>query len=453
MSTRRRRRIGGMRYAAVCAAAAALVVLSCTEPVARTEIADRVAALDTPNIVLIVIDTLRADWMSAYGFHQETTPEIKRWAAKGVLFERNLAQSSWTKMSMASMLTSLWPQSHAIRKYGDGLGTAAVTLAEALQDAGYETYAVQTNGWLHQTFGFHQGFQHYVFPTGRAAPKIPKATVWAHADRVLEETTRLLDHRPTDRPFFLYVHFMDVHEYAAPNEFKTFGTDGPGAYRGAIRWLDDAVSRVRGELDRVGVLEETVILLTSDHGEAFGENGKSGHALNVLTAVLHVPLVIRFPFETEPVRIPTQVRNLDVAPTLLDIAGVPIPTSFEGESLLPLITASGPDLATAPDRISYADLGLPLFPDASIQTSVNTGSWTLARNLDPDPQPGQQLYDRTIDPGENVDLVEREPDEARRLAAILDAYLARESVPGVLAEEVRIAPEIANKLRALGYME
>ena len=104
--------------------------------------------------------------------------------------------------------------------------------------------------------------------------------MWPHADRVLEETRRLLEHRPADRPFFLYVHFMDVHEYAAPNEFKTFGSDGPGAYRSAMRWLDDAVERVRGELDRAGVLDETVILLTSDHGETFGENGKSGHALN-----------------------------------------------------------------------------------------------------------------------------------------------------------------------------
>jgi arylsulfatase A-like enzyme len=200
--------------------------------------------------VLVVIDTLRADFMSAYGYPEETSPEIERLALRGVLFERNRAQSSWTKISMASMLTSLWPQSHAIVKYGDGLGEGAVTLAELLQQAGYETYGVQTNGWLHQTFGFHQGFDRYVFPTGRGAEKIPQSTVWSHADRVLEETRRLLDARPTDRPFFLYLHFMDVHEYAAPNEFKTFGTDGRGAYLGSGR--ADVHGRPGWHLARLG---------------------------------------------------------------------------------------------------------------------------------------------------------------------------------------------------------
>lgn len=400
-----------------------------------------------------MIDTLRADWMTPYGYERDTTPEIKRWADSGVLFERNRAQSSWTKMSMASMLTSLWPQSHAIKKYGDGLGQGALTLAEALQQAGYGTYGVQTNGWLHQTFGFHQGFDRYVFPAGRAAERIPKGTTWPHADRVLEETRRLLEGRPEDRPFFLYLHFMDVHEYAAPNEFKQFGSDGPGAYLAAIRWLDDAVERVASELDRVGVLDDTVVLLTSDHGEAFGEHGKSGHAINVLTSVLSVPLVIRLPFATEPVRVSTQVRNLDIAPTLLDIAGVPIPESFEGESLLPLITASGEDPTVLADRVSYAGLGLPLFPDASIQEAVNTGEWTLARNVEPDPFPGEQLYDRTVDPGENVNLIAREPDEAVRMRAVLDAYLEAPPRKGVRAADVRIDPDIANKLRALGYMQ
>jgi len=417
--------------------------------VPREELRGRIESLDSPNLVLIVIDTLRADWTTPYGHELDTTPELAQWAARGVLFERNRAQSSWTKISMASMLTSLWPQSHAIKKYGDGLGTGALTLAEVLQQAGYETYGVQTNGWLHQTFGFHQGFDRYVFPSGRGAARIPSGTVWPHADRVLEETRRLLEARPADRPFFLYLHFMDVHEYAAPNEFKTFGSDGRGAYLAAIRWLDDALLRVRKEVERAGAGDDTVILLTSDHGEAFGENGKSGHALNVLTAVLNVPLVIRFPFETEPIRVHTQVRNLDIAPTLLEIAGVPVAESFEGRSLLPLLTGS----EVAPDRTSYAGLGLPLFPDASVQESVNTGTWTLARNVEPDPFPGEQLFDRTVDPGEDVDLIDREPEEAARMRAVLDAYLSRAPARGVLAEEVRIDPEIAKKLRALGYMQ
>ena len=146
---------------------------------------------------------------------------------------------------------------------------------------------------------------------------------------MLEEAERLVGAHPPERPFFLYLHFMDVHEYAAPPPFRRYGTDGRGAYLGAIRWVDDALTRVRRLLGDAGQLERSVIVLAADHGETFGEHGVHGHARNVLTAVTWVPLVLRFPFEVEPpLRVATQVRNLDVAPTLLELAGVPIPASF-----------------------------------------------------------------------------------------------------------------------------
>jgi choline-sulfatase len=135
-----------------------LLALGCERPVAPAEIPERLAAEGHPNIVLILVDTLRADYTSPYGFAQDTSPELARWAERGALFERVRSQSSWTKMSMASLLTSLWPSSHGIREAQDGLADEAVTLAEVLKDAGYATYGVQTNGWLHQSFGFHQGF-------------------------------------------------------------------------------------------------------------------------------------------------------------------------------------------------------------------------------------------------------------------------------------------------------
>ncbi len=436
----------------VAPAVALLAGLGCEPAVPASRIHARLRAIDRPNIVLIVVDTLRADWTSPYGSEHDTSPELMRWAERGIVFEKTRAQSSWTKMSMASLMTSLWPQSHAIRDYADGLGDGAVTLAETFRDAGYATFGVQTNGWLHQTFGFHQGFDRYVFPTGRGARRLPKATVWPHTDRVLEETQRLLDGRPRDRPFFLYLHFMDVHEYAAPNEFKHFGSDSKGAYLAAIRWVDDGLTRVREALDDAGVLEDSLIVLGSDHGEAFGENGQYGHARNVLTAVVSVPLIIRPPFATAPIRVASQVRNIDIAPTLLDAAGIEVPEPFEGRSLWPLVAEAGEGRSTA-DRESYAGLGLPLFLDASVQHTINTGSWTLARSVAPDPNPVELLYDRRVDPDENVNLIEREPRDAERMRAVLDAYLAREPTAGVLKSDVRIDPQIAEKLRALGYAQ
>ncbi len=434
-------------------------VLACERPEPAAGIPARLAAQGPPNLVLIVVDTLRADFTTPYGFAQDTAPELAAWAARGALFERVRSQSSWTKMSMASLLTSLWPRSHGIREAKDGLAESAVTLAEVLKDAGYATYGVQTNGWLHQSFGFHQGFDRYMFPKGGGPPRLGQPSLWPHADRVTAEAARLVAAHDRARPFFLYLPFMDVHEYAAPPEFKTFGTDSRGAYLAAIRWVDDAVRRVRENLAAAGYGERTLMVFAADHGETFGEHGVHGHARNVLTPVVWVPLVFRFPFRVEPVRVATLVRNVDVAPTLLDLAGLPIPAGFEGRSLVPLLTGA----VSEPDRPSYAGLGVPLFPDASVQTAVSDGAWTYARNAsapEGDEQayegravaPGAEyLFDRSVDPGENVNLVAIEISEAERMRALLDRHQA-EAAAGVVEKGVRIDPGIAQRLRAMGYL-
>jgi arylsulfatase A-like enzyme len=424
----------------------AAALTACAPPAPRGEIRARLAADGRPNLLLIVVDTLRADRTTPYGFAQDTTPELARWAAHGVVFERALAQSSWTKISMASLLTSLWPRSHAIHDVRDGLGEGALTLAEVLRDAGYRCYAVQTNGWLDQSFGFHQGFERYVFPGGAGA-RLPKAGVWPHVDRVVEEASRLLAAHDRSAPFFLYLHFMDVHEYAAPPEFKTFGSDAAGAYLAAIRWVDDGIRRVREALEDAGLARNTLIVFASDHGESLGEHGRDGHARDLRAPVLNVPLVLRLPFESEPVRIATQVRNLDIAPTLLEAAGIAVPPGFEGESLLALVAKDGAD------RPSFAALGAPLYPDAAVEAALADDGWSYALRVAPDPRAGEaQLFDRRIDPGENVDLARREPDEAIRLRTALDAHLAAPPVTGARAQDVHIDPSIAERLRAMGYL-
>jgi len=401
-----------------------------------------------PNIALIVVDTLRPDWTTPYGDSRGTSPELERWAARGVVFERVSAQSSWTKVSVASMMTSLWPADHGVREVRDALGDPAETLAEQFQRAGYATYGVQSNGWLAATFGFHQGFDRYVFPRGANVPWM-KSMAWPHADNVYLEAERLLDAHEPSAPFFLYLHFMDVHEYAAPAEFQEFGTDSAGAYRAAIRWIDHVLERLRVKLAATGQLENTVLVLASDHGETFGEDRRWGHARNARTPALRVPLVIRLPEAVRPLRIPNRVRNLDLAPTLLDLAGIPIPQSFEGESLLPLIESDRS--AAFRDRTSYASLPALLFRDAVLQESVSTGGWSFARDLD-EPR-REHLFDLSVDPDEEVDLIEIEPEAAGRLRTLLDAYQQRTPLPGVVRSGIRIDPQIADKLRALGYLQ
>jgi arylsulfatase A-like enzyme/Flp pilus assembly protein TadD len=401
-----------------------------------------------PNIALVVVDTLRPDWTTPYGDPRGTSPELARWAAHGVVFERVSAQSSWTKVSVASMMTSLWPADHGVREVRDALGDASETLAEQFQRAGYATYGVQSNGWLAATFGFQQGFDRYVFPRGANVPWM-KSMVWPHADNVYLEAERLLDAHDPNAPFFLYLHFMDVHEYAAPAEFQQFGTDSAGAYRASIRWVDHVLERLRERLAVMGQLENTVMILASDHGETFGEDRRWGHARNARSPALRVPLVIRLPEAARSLRIPDRVRNLDLAPTLLDLAGIPIPQSFEGESLLPLIESDRSEASR--DRASYASLPALLFRDAVLQESVNIRGWSFARDLD-DPH-REHLFDLRVDPDEEVNLIEIEPDEADRLRPLLDAYQRRTPLPGAVRSEIRIDPQIADKLRALGYLQ
>lgn len=418
---------------------------ACGEPEVPPErVRERLAAIERPNLVLVVVDTLRADWLSAYGDPAATSPEIQRWAARGVLFERARAQSSWTKTSMASLMTSLWPQSHGVALQDDGLAPGAVTLAEVLREGGYRTYGVQSNGWLEQTFGFQQGFDRYVFPRG-GRDAAHRSSVWPHGDNIYREVRRLLDAHPEETPFFLYVHLMDVHEYAAPPEFHRFGSDDEGAYRAAVRWTDDVVERLRKRLDSLGLLEGTVMVLASDHGETFGEDGTHGHARNSKTPALEVPLVVRFPFPTPGIRVSAQVRNLDLAPTLVALAGRPAPESFQGRSLLPLLAEPG----AAKDRTSFASLGERLYPDAVLQEAITDGSWTLVRDVGE--EGGESLYDRRVDPDENVDLIGIERAPAARLRERLDAHLA--AAPRAEAAEgaVRIDPQLKQKLRALGY--
>ena len=163
--------------------------------------------------------------------HDEAVAEMRK--------AENLSPSSADIAATASYIYSC-----------SGLADEAVTLAEVLQDAGYATYGVQTNGWLHQSFGFHQGFDRYMFPKSGGDRRLGKASLWPHADRVVEEAERLIEAHDRTKPFFLYLHFMDVHEYAAPPHLKTFGSDSKGAYLAAIRWVDDAIERVREQLDQ-----------------------------------------------------------------------------------------------------------------------------------------------------------------------------------------------------------
>ena len=341
------------------------------------------------------------------------------------------------------------PEVTAFASPRTGSPSGALTLADVLRAAGYRTYAVQSNGWLEQSFGFHHGFDHYVFPRAlNQAGQLGLSSVWPHGERVLEEANRLIDAHAPGSPFFLYLHFMDVHEYAAPPEFKNFGGGQEGSYLAAIRWVDDVVERVRERLEREGLSERTVMIFASDHGEAFGENRTHGHARNVFTPVLHVPLLIRFPFATEPVRVRTQVRNLDIAPTR---AGhrrpghsrrlrrrVPAPADRgvrRAGRTAPTSRRSGPPSSWAPWSRSPSTTAAGAWPGTSTRregSSSSSASWTRWRT---------------------PTWWTSSPRRRERMRAVLDAHLSVKARADTRAANVRIDPKIAERLRAVGYLQ
>jgi arylsulfatase A-like enzyme len=408
-----------------------------------------------PNLVLVVIDTLRPDHLPSYGYARDTAPQIAKLAAEGVLFERVIAPSTWTKTSMASLLTSRNPDGHGVRRSDDVLPETLTTVAEALQQGGYRTLGINANPWLLDRYGFARGFDTYESP------------LWSDA-RALSERALVLASEESG-PFFLYVHYMDVHAPYAPDAryfaeepltlpwgervadaelerlYRKEGLDAPGVahrvrqlYDAEIRATDAALGELLDGLDERGLLDDAVVAVTSDHGEAFREHGTTEHGWNFYPEVYAVPLVIRAPGRLPAgERVAAQVRSIDLTPSLLALAGLPLPSGFEGESLL----AAGS--APLRDRVAIGAIGLNGYlPDRDYVAVVSADRLYIRER-----RSGEvELYDLTSDPGALHDLGGDHPDAAR-----LAALVPTEQAPA--PAQLPIDPESRERLRELGYLE
>jgi len=301
-----------------------------------------------PNIVLVSLDTVRADHLSLYGYPRPTSPRLDRFAADAWVFNESYSVSTWTPPSHASMFTGLLPDHHGLRRVEETLAPEAVTAAEVLRDAGYRTAAITDGGFLRPQWGLDQGFDHYQVTPGQ--PWDPK-----DAEVVFDDAARWVEAYGEKRPFFLFVHTYEAHQpyqnvggFADP--FLDAHYQGPfrdgvrvladvaridaaelprvvGLYDGGIRRADHFLGRFLDTLRRRGLLATTAVIVTSDHGEELREHGDVEHALGkVFDENVRVPLVVRPPggLPAGGVRRPaTAVSGLDLFPTLLDLAGLP----------------------------------------------------------------------------------------------------------------------------------
>ncbi len=435
-------------------------------PIGGEEDILKLAERDDTNILFVLVDTLRADHLGSYGYPRDTSPALDRYFETGVRFDRHLAQSSWTKASMASLWTSLYPTRTGVTRYEHVVAPEAVMPAERLREAGFRTIGIYRNGWVAPTFGFDQGFDVYtraprrkMNPAVRAKnPTISEASTDEDTVAAGIEFLRVSGH---DGRFFLYLHLMDVHEYLYDEESAIFGGTQMDMYDSSIRWTDGTLDVLFDALNEFDLARNTLVVLTADHGEAFRERGLEGHARAVYRETTEIPFLLRFPFRLEPgIVIPDRTQGVDVWPTIFELLGLDLPEESDGTPRVAeiLAAASGETLPDS-ETIGFAMLdetwGRPPETGSRLRVAVTEGNYRYLRSPDtPGRNEGEngieELFDRSSDPAELRNIAESQPERVERLRAIADANLAAKPSWGE-APKREIGELELNQLRALGY--
>ncbi len=388
------------------------------------------------GVVLITLDTTRADRLSAYGFMDASMPALDRLAREGVVFDQATTVAPMTLPAHASLLTGLLPPRHGVRDNADSaLAATHTTLAEVLHANGFRTGAFVASAVLDPDRGLAQGFDVY---KGAGAKSQPGAAArQRRADAVTADAVEWLGQVAGSR-FFLWTHLYDPHApYDPPEPFRSRHAD---PYVGEIAFADSQIARLLDELERRQLLERTVVVFLSDHGEGLGEHGERDHGIFVYESVLRVPLMIRMPRgHIAPRRVAEVVRLTDVMPTVLELLDLPVP-SMDGVSLV---------------RLMAGRAQLPLEAYAEAMYPQRFG-WSPLRSLRDErfkliDAPRPELYDLERDPFEQHNVYEVHPyvaEAMRQRIASLDAG----GPPGVAAPSAAgPSAELRERLSALGY--
>jgi arylsulfatase A-like enzyme len=405
------------------------------------------------NVLLIAVDTLRADHLGAYGYARETSPAIDALLASSVVFEDVQAASAWTLPSFASLMTSQHPATHRCRTFSSRLPESHTTLAEILRANGFETAAVVSHHFLDSRYGLAQGFDAYdeslVLSLEESHRAISSPAIHARADAWLRE--RALE--DDDQPWFLFVHYFDPHhDYRThPGTSERFGGDDIDRYDGEIAFTDAFVGKLLATLTELDLDDQTIVVFVSDHGEEFGDHGLQGHGRNLHREVTRLALGIRVP-DTPPLRVPDPVHAVDLLPTLLELVGVPPPaTPISGRSLAPLMSASATEALEPRGLVAEVSL----YP-GQVHSTYRLGRFKLFEQHRDGGPPAHRLFDVEADPHERRNLAHRYPERVAEYAAALrDALLEARALGDRFGSEesVPLREDDLLHLRALGYLE
>ena len=429
----------------------AALAAACARPPARP-----------PDVILVSIDTLRADHLGCYGYALPTTPNLDAFRRDAVLFSQTIAAAPSTLASHASIMTSLLPGQHgAAHTRHLALAPRFLTLAAIFRQHGYRTVSFNDGGQLAAEFGLANGFDVY----RSSDPARP----YRFAAIVDQATAELAAAAATTRPLFLFLHTYQVHHPYIPDAADLALMEAPyrgpltprktglaeliairdgrlkigprdlqhivATYDGGIRTMDRAFGQLVAALRRAGRYENALIVVTSDHGEEFGEHGSVGwHAYTLYDELLRVPLLVKLPGALHAgATVATQVRSIDIAPTLVAALRWPRPAQFRGADLLPLLGA--PTGAPPPPRFAVSQV------DSHPDTSIRVANWKLYDS---------RLFDLHADPRETRDAAPGHSDVATALDRRRQALLAE--LPGAAGPPVTLTPEERARLRSLGYL-
>jgi arylsulfatase A-like enzyme len=422
------------------------------------------AHLSRPNVILIVVDTLRADHLSCYGYERKTSPVIDAFADENLKFDLAMATAPWTAPSVASIFTGLYPTAHGVGGHASPeqadqervraavLDQGFETLAEALRRNGYSTGGVTGNAWVADYLGFAQGFDEFTTLDYR-----PAALINSHAVEIIKK----LAGQP--QPFLFYVHYMDPHGPYRPPKGLLVGLGEPlreaphipsergqiDLYDGEIRYVDSQIGILFDQLRAWELFRDAVIVLVSDHGEQFREHGETGHGQNVFNYLVHVPLILKAPGLQG--RVEEAVSILDIYPTILELTHTKPGFEVDGASLLRAAQTNRPGVLSESTR-GRNQKAFTRSDGKKLILAFNTGSNEVideTQELEP-----VGLFDIPVDFYEKNSLQE----DDGLLDVMRSAFYAiyRDSVgrrPVAEPQDIELRPETVRQLKSLGYLK
>jgi choline-sulfatase len=419
----------------------AALFCSCTSRDRNTEVSSTIPVRNEPlNLVIVTIDTLRADHLHCYGYQKIETPVLDHLAERGVLFENAVAQAPLTPPSHASIFTGQYPTVHHVRNTGGFiLPGSARPLARILQEEGWDTAAFISSAVLKKAIGFNNGFGVYddqmprqgkkeefsEDPERRAGDTVDRAIHWLNTQ--------------SGKPYFLWVHLYDPHmPYKPPGPFREKYKGRP--YDGEIAYTDHELGRLLDAVGKKAPAGKTITAILSDHGESLSEHGEFSHGVFLYDATLHIAFIMAGPQIPAGVRVKQQVRSIDFLPTALGLLGKKAPDNIQGSSLVPAFSGE-----TVPTEISYEET---LYPKLALGWAelrgIRTNHWKYIH------APKPELYDLGRDPGETTNVIQQHPAEVEKFEAQLKNVIGNggsEKVDTNIVDERQMA-----QLKSLGYL-